>query len=302
MTTIPPYLKAGDTIAITCPAGYMAADKAAACIEALQQQGYKVVVGRTLGSDSQTYFSGTDEERLDELQAFLDDKSINAILFGRGGYGTGRIIDRIDFKKFAQHPKWLIGFSDITILLSHLYSNYKIASMHAPMAAAFNDDGFKNEYVGSLLAALRGEKANYKVPSNTNSRLGTAKGKLIGGNLSLLANATGTPSDLKTKGCILFLEDIGEQLYNIDRMLYQIKRSGKLKNLAGLVIGGFTDLKDTDRPFGKNIYQIISGLVAEYDYPVCYDFPVSHNKENYALKVGVKYKLTVNEEGAALKE
>jgi muramoyltetrapeptide carboxypeptidase len=302
MITIPPYLQPGDTIAITCPAGYMAADKAATCIETLQQQGYKVVVGKTLGSNSQTYFSGTDAERLGELQSFLDDKSIKAILFGRGGYGTGRIIDQINFKRFAQHPKWLIGFSDITILHSHLYSNYKIASMHAPMAAAFNDDGFKNEYIGSLLAALRGEKANYQVAVNSNNRLGTAKGKLVGGNLSLLANATGTPSDIKTKNCILFLEDIGEQLYNIDRMLYQIKRSGKLESLAGLIIGGFTDLKDTDRPFGKNIYQIISELVTAYDYPVCYDFPVSHNKENYTLKVGGKYKLTIDESGAVLKE
>lgn len=302
MITISPYLQPGDTIAITCPAGYMAADKAATCIDVLEQQGYKVIVGKTLGSSSQTYFSGTDEERLNELQLFLDDKSIKAILFGRGGYGTGRIIDQINFKKFAQHPKWLIGFSDITILHSHLYSNYKIASMHAPMAAAFNDDGFKNEYIGSLLAALRGEKANYKVAANSNNRFGTAKGKLVGGNLSLLANATGTPSDIKTKNCILFLEDIGEQLYNIDRMLYQIKRSGKLESLAGLIIGGFTDLKDTDRPFGKNIYQIISELVAAYDYPVCYDFPVSHNKENYALKVGEKYKLTIDESGAVLKE
>ncbi len=302
MIITPPYLQPGDTIAITCPAGYMAAEKAVTCIETLQQQGYKVAVGKTLGSTSQTYFSGTDEERLDELQAFLDDKDIKAILFGRGGYGTGRIIDRINFKKFIRNPKWLIGFSDITILHSHLYSNYKIASMHAPMAAAFNEEGFSNEYIGSLLAALRGEKANYTVVPNSNNRLGGAKGKLIGGNLSLLAHATGTASDLKTKNCILFLEDIGEQLYNIDRMLYQIKRSGKLKGLAGLIIGGFTDLKDTERPFGKDIYQIISELVAEYDYPVCYDFPVSHNKENYALKIGLKYKLTVGETAVTLKE
>jgi muramoyltetrapeptide carboxypeptidase len=299
---VPPYLQPGDTIAITCPAGYMAAEKAVTCIETLREQGYKVAVGKTLGSTSQTYFSGTDEERLDELQAFLDDKDIKAILFGRGGYGTGRIIDKINFKKFILNPKWLIGFSDITILHSHLYSNYKIASMHAPMAAAFNEEGFNNEYVGSLLAALRGDKASYTVAANSNNRTGEAKGKLIGGNLSLLANATGTASDIKTKNCILFLEDIGEQLYNIDRMLYQIKRSGKLKGLAGLIIGGFTDLKDTERPFGKDIYQIVNELVAEYDYPVCYDFPVSHNKENYALKIGLKYKLAVDETSVALKE
>ncbi len=300
--TIPPYLKKNDTIAITCPAGYMTADKATTCIETLQLQGYKVIAGKTLGSKSKNYFSGTDAERLKELQSFLDDKDIKAILFGRGGYGMGRIIDAIDFTAFIKNPKWLIGFSDITILHSHIFKNYKIATMHAPMAAAFNEEGYKNEYIGSLLAAIRGVKGNFKSARNKNNKYGSVKGKLVGGNLSLLVNAVGTASDIKTNNCILFIEDIGEQLYVADRMLYQLKRSGKLKNLAGLVVGGFTDMKDTDRPFGKNIYEIVSEIIATYNYPVCYDFPVSHKKENVALKVGIKYEFIVDKKGSTLKE
>jgi len=302
MINIPPYLKSGDTIAITCPAGYMAAGNAAACINTLQQQGYEVVVGETLGSTSLNYFSGTDEQRLSEMQRFLDDKNIKAILCARGGYGTGRIIDKLCFKKFSKRPKWIIGFSDITVLHTFLYQNYNIASLHAPMSAAFNDAGYQDEYTGSLLAALRGEKGNYHAKPSRFNRLGKAKGTLIGGNLSLLANSIGTSSDFETKNCILFIEDIGEQLYSIDRMLSQLKRNGKLKKLCGLVVGGFTDMKDCDRPFGKNIYEIISETVAEYDYPVCFDFPVSHGKENVALKQGLKYRLTAAEAGCKLEE
>jgi muramoyltetrapeptide carboxypeptidase len=302
MTKTPPYLKKGDTIAITCPAGYMAAEKAQTCIATLQSWGYQVIVGKTLGSNSQNYFSGTDEDRRDELQAMLDDATINAILFGRGGYGVGRIIDQLDFTKFKKKPKWIIGFSDITVLHSHIYTNFKIATLHAPMAAAFNDDGFKNEFVQSLQKALAGKKATYKCAANNFNKKGTATGELVGGNLCLLAHLTGTPSDINTKNKILFIEDIGEQIYNIDRMLYQLKRSGKLKNLAGLVVGGFTDMKDTDRPFGKTVQEIIQAIVAEYKYPVCFNFPVSHGKENYALKVGVKYELTISNKQTTLTE
>jgi muramoyltetrapeptide carboxypeptidase len=302
MTKTPPYLKKGDTIAITCPAGYMAAEKAQTCINTLQSWGYQVMVGKTLGSKSKNYFSGTDEDRRDELQAMLDDSGINAILFGRGGYGVGRIIDQLDFTKFKKKPKWIIGFSDITVLHSHIYTNFKIATLHAPMAAAFNEGGYKNEFVQSLQKALAGKKATYKSAANNFNKKGTATGELVGGNLCLLAHLTGTPSDINTKNKILFIEDIGEQIYNIDRMLYQLKRSGKLKNLAGLVVGGFTDMKDTDRPFGKTVQEIIQAIVAEYKYPVCFNFPVSHGKENYALKVGVKYELTISNKQTTLTE
>jgi muramoyltetrapeptide carboxypeptidase len=302
MITIPPYLKKGNTVAITCPAGYMAAEKATACIDTLQQWDYEVMVGKTLGSNSTNYFSGTDEERLHELQAMLDDKSIHAILFGRGGYGMGRIIDKLNFKKFQKNPKWLIGFSDITLLHTHLFRNHSIASMHAPMAGAFNEDGGNNKYIQSLGHALQGKKANYKIEPHPCNQTGEATGKLIGGNLTLLANAIGTASDFETRNCIFFIEDIGEYLYNIDRMLYHLKRSGKFKKPAGLIIGGFTDMKDTERAFGKTIEAIIHDITSELGCPVCFNFPVSHAKENVALKIGVAYRLKVTAKKVTLSE
>jgi muramoyltetrapeptide carboxypeptidase len=302
MVRTPPYLKPGDTIGIVCPAGSMMMEKAQTCINILQEWGYRVKIGKTLGSNSSNYFSGTDEERLNDFQQMLDDEAIKAILCARGGYGVGRIIDNIKFKKFKKAPKWIIGFSDITVLHAHIYNNYKIATMHAPMAAAFNDGGFNNEYVRSLKSVLEGEKIKYECAPHDLNRKGEGIGELIGGNLSLLSYITGTTSESKTKGRILFLEDVGEYLYNIDRMLYQLKRGGKLEKLAGLIIGGFTDLKDTERPFGKKVYDIISDIVKEYDYPVCFNFPVSHATENYALKVGIGYKLKVSKTKVTLEE
>ena len=302
MIKIPPYLKKGDTIGITCPAGYMAAAKAQACIGTLQSWGFEVMVGKTLGSNSKNYFSGNDKDRLDELQAMLDDDNINAILFGRGGYGVGRIIDDLNFVKFKKKPKWLIGFSDITVLHCQLNRRLNIAALHAPMAAAFNDGEDKNEYVLSLRNAIMGKKAKYNCAAHSFSRAGTTTAELVGGNLSLLAHCCGTASDIMTRNKILFIEDTGEYIYNIDRMMYQLKRSGKLHQLAGLIVGGFTDMKDTERHFGKNVYEVIKEIVAEYDYPVCFDFPVSHGKENLALKIGVHYTLKVGKKDVRLSE
>jgi len=303
MITVPPYLQAGDTIGLVCPAGYMPLEKAAECIRVLQEEwGYRVKVGSTVGSQSTTYFSGTDEERLIDFQLMLDDDEVKAVLCARGGYGMGRIIDQVNFKKFKKNPKWIIGYSDITVLHSHLYSNYYISSMHAPMAGAFNDAGYINRFVQSLKATLEGKKAKYNCDPHEFNRKGEAVGELIGGNLTLLAHMTGTESESKTRGRILFIEDVGEYIYNIDRMLYQLKRSGKLSKLAGLVIGGFTDVKDTERPFGKTAYETIKEIIAAYDYPVCFGFPVSHEKENYALKIGVGYKLKVGKSKVILEE
>lgn len=302
MNRIPPYLKKGDTIGITCPAGYMAAEKAATCIEILQQWGFQVMVGKTLGSGSGSYFSGSDEDRRDELQAMLDDDGIQAILCGRGGYGVGRIIDGLDFKKFKKHPKWIIGFSDITVLHAHIHTKYDIATLHAPMAAAFNDGGYENEFVQSLRKAITGKRLSYSATPHPFNRKGEATGQLVGGNLALLSHLCGTASALQTKGKILFIEDTGEYIYSTDRMLYQLKRSGKLDKLAGLVVGGFTDMKDTDRPFGQTIEEVIRDVVAEYDYPVCFGFPVSHGKENYALKSGVVHNFRVTKNKTILSE
>ncbi len=303
MIKTPPYLKKGDTIGLVCPAGHMTLDKCAECIRVLQEEwGYTVRVGATVGSASQTYFSGTDDERLNDFQQMLDDDSVQAILCARGGYGMGRIIDQLNFKKFKKHPKWIIGYSDITVLHGHLYSRYYISSLHAPMAAAFNDAGYINRYVQSLKNALEGKWARYSCDGHELNRTGEAIGELIGGNLALVSHIIGTDSDYKTKGRILFLEDIGEYIYNIDRMMYQLKRSGKLSRLAGLIIGGFTDMKDTERPFGKQVYELIHDMVKAYEYPVCFGFPVSHDKENYALKIGAGYKLKVGKSKVLLEE
>ncbi|OQP61392.1 LD-carboxypeptidase [Niastella vici] len=302
MVKVPPYLQAGNTIALVCPSGFMAIEKAQTCIDVLQQWGYKVKVGTTVGSQSTTYFSGTDEERLINFQQILDDDTVHAVLCARGGYGLSRIIDQISFKKFKKQPKWVIGFSDITVLLSHIYTNYDIATLHSPMAGAFNDGGYNNEFVQSLKQVLAGKHTKYECAVHEFNKKGEAVGELVGGNLAMLAHMVGTPSDIKTKGRILFLEDVGEYLYNIDRMMRQLKRSGKLDKLAGLIIGGFTDTKDTERPFGQNAYEIIREVVKEYDYPVCFGFPVSHDKENYALKVGVGYKLKVSKSKVTLEE
>ena len=302
MVKIPRYLKKGDMIGITCPAGYMAAANAQTCINTLQSWGFEVMVGKTLGSRSKNYFSGTDKDRRNELQAMLDDENIDAIFFGRGGYGLGRIIDDLDFTQFKKKPKWVIGFSDITILHCHLNRRLKVASIHAPMAAAFNDGGYKNEFVGSLHKALIGKKAKFKCSAHRFNKQGSAIAELVGGNLSLLVHLTGTPSDISTNNKILFIEDTGEYIYNIDRMLYQLKRSGKLNKLAGLIVGGFTELKDTERPFGKTVYEVIREITREYNYPVCFGFPVSHEKENYAVKAGVHYRLQVGKKTVRLTE
>lgn len=303
MTMITPaYLQPGDTIGIVCPAGYMPAATVQTCVDVLTQWGYKVLQGTTVGGNSVTYFSGTDEERRLDLQRMLDDTSVKAILCGRGGYGTGRIIDQLDFTQFTRQPKWIIGYSDITILHAHLHQQYGIITLHAPMAAAFNNEGWKNEYVQSLREALQGITSACAGPEHPFNRLGMANGQLVGGNLALLAHLVGTPSDLNTDGKILFIEDVGEQLYNIDRMLFQYQRSGKLDHLAGLIVGGFTECKDTERPFGQSAFEIIRDRVASYDYPVCFDFPVSHTERNYALKVGALYELKVDSTGSLLAE
>jgi muramoyltetrapeptide carboxypeptidase len=302
MITTPRYLKPGDTIGLVCPAGYMPFEKLEACMSTLQQWGFQVKAGSTVGSASDNYFSGSDDERLADLQQMIDDNSVQAVLCARGGYGLTRIIDRINFKKFSEHPKWIIGFSDITVLLNHIYSNFYISSFHAPMAGAFNDPDKENKFLLSLRKAIEGRKISYQVEPHEFNRKGEGVGELVGGNLALLAHCIGTDSDIKTKGKILFIEDVGEYLYNIDRMMRQLKRADKFKKLAGLIVGGFTDSKDTERPFGQTAEEIIRDVVSEYDFPVCFGFPVGHRKENLALKIGVGYKFRVGKSKVSLTE
>ncbi|MEO5967977.1 MAG: LD-carboxypeptidase [Ferruginibacter sp.] len=299
MIKIPPYLKPGDTVGITCPAGFMPLENVTHCVETLHSWGYKTIVGKTVGVDSGNYFSAPDKERLEELQMMLDDENINAILFGRGGYGMGRIIDDINFDKFKANPKWLIGYSDITILHCHLHANLKIASLHAPMASAFSESEGRT-YIRNIKNVLEGARVEYHSDPHIYNVKGEVTGRLIGGNLALLAHVIGTPSDYSTKDKILFIEDVGEYIYSIDRLLFQLKRSGKLNNIAGLIIGSFTDTKDTDRPFGLTVPEVINQFSKEIGCPVCFNFPVGHTYKNAALKIGGRYKLTVENDGSKL--
>lgn len=302
MTTLPPYLKKGDTIGIMCPAGYMERKKTTACVQRLKTWGYKVILGKTVGGSSSHYFSAPDNKRLEELQSMMDNSVIKAILFARGGYGTSKIIDQLDFSGFIKRPKWIIGFSDITALHNHLLSNYKTASLHAPMAGAFLPENTCELSLTSLKQVLSGEPIKYEVSHHPFNMNGRVKGELIGGNLTLLTHIIGTPSDVSAKGKILFVEDVGEYTYNIDRMMTQLKRSGKLGILKGMIVGGFTDMKDTVRPFGKTAEEIIRDIMTPYAIPVAFGFPVSHAKKNAALKIGVPYQLSVTEGGTCLEE
>ena len=301
MITIPPYLKKGDTIGIVCPSGHMPAANAETCIKTLESWGYRVKIGSTLGSQF-NYFSGSDKQRMQDLQQMMNDSTVKAILCGRGGYGMSRIIDSLDFQKFKKSPKWIIGFSDITVLQAHIFQHYQIATLHAPMAAAFNGDGCKNEYIASFKDALSGTTSSYECATHSLNKKGSATGDLIGGNLSMIAHLIGSHSSYKTRHKILFLEDVGEYLYNIDRMMIQLERAELFKHLKGLIIGGFSDMKDTTVPFGTDVYNLINHHVKDFKFPICYGFPVSHETENVALKIGVNHELKVTKDGVSLKE
>jgi muramoyltetrapeptide carboxypeptidase len=289
---IPPYLKKGDLIGITCSSSKMDQQAAEYAAGVVSSWGYQVHLGITVGTSFHN-FSAPDELRLEELQDMLDDPDIKAIIFGRGGYGLVCILDDLDFKKFRKHPKWICGYSDITVLHTHIHHQYGIPTIHSMMCSGIRPDTAENEYVDSLRLALKGTPYRYACAPHDLNRTGKAMGQLIGGNLSLLANLSGTDSQPNTKGKILFLEDISEYRYNIDRMMYNLKRAGWLEDLAGLVVGSFTDSKETETPFGQTEYEIIRNIVQDYDYPVCFGFPVGHTNENYALKIGLMHELHV---------
>jgi muramoyltetrapeptide carboxypeptidase len=296
----PKYLQPGNKIGITCPSGYVSAERIAFAVEVLQQWGFEVVIGNTVGKEYH-YFSGTDAARVQDLQQMMDNPEIAAILMGRGGYGMTRIIDQIDFTAFAANPKWICGFSDITVLHSHIHRNYGIPTLHSVMCGAFKPETAESDYIKSLYRMLTGETMTYSTSAHPFNRQGNCAGILTGGNLAILAHLTGSASEATTDGKILFIEDIGEHLYNIDRLLYQLKRAGKLNNLAGLIVGSFTDLQDTERPFGQTVEEIIWDKVQEYSYPVCFGFPCGHQDENYTLGLGMPQTLEVTENGAVLK-
>jgi len=304
---IPGYLVAGDTIGITCPAGSITLKEITPAIQQIESWGFHVKVGDTVGKKDFT-FGGNDAERAADLQKMLDDPSLKAILCARGGYGAVHIVDRLDFSGLSNYPKWVIGFSDITVLLCHIHRNLNMASIHSKMCNSFPDDWAKAdpvqiESILSIRQALSGGEMIYPVPIHPKNRIGTASGLLVGGNCKTLETLSGTRSDIDTVGKILFVEDTGEYLYSIDRMFWHLQRTGKLSGLNGLIIGGFkAKPDDPGEEFGRTLYDIVGERVQGYSYPVCFEFPVGHQKNNFALKYGMLHTLTVAAERVQLTE
>jgi len=305
---VPPSLKPGDLIGITSPAGYITLAELQPALERLAAWGFTAKIGNAIGKRDGN-FGGTDEERAADFQNMLNDPSVKAIMCARGGYGLIRIIDRLDFSNMHRRPKWIIGFSDVTVLHAHLNRVIRVASIHSKMCNSFPDvwdkaEAMQQETILSIRDALVGRPMDFKLPPNTNNRLGWAFAELIGGNCKTLETLAGSVSDITTRNKILFLEDTGEYLYSIDRMFWNLKRSGKLEHLAGLIIGGFK-IKPSEDPaeeFNRDLYQIVLEKISDCAFPVCFDFPVGHQRNNYALKCGVTVQLIVNDNGVKLIE
>lgn len=298
---ISPYLNKGDKIRIVAPAGKIQKELVLQGVEWLKTIGFKVETG-THVTDERNQFAGSDENRLADMQEALDDRDAKAIICARGGYGSIRLINKLNFTKFKKHPKWLVGFSDITVFHS-VFNKLRIASIHGPMLRHFPNPGEEgSESVQHLFQLLKaGHTKAYKTIAGKYNREGNAKAELVGGNLSILYSLMGTHFDLNVKGKILFIEDIGEYLYHTDRMVHSLKMSGKLGGLKGLVVGDFTSMKDNKASFGMNVHEIIADAVNEYNYPVCFGFPAGHNKINLPLVFGRGWELDVTGQSSVLK-
>jgi muramoyltetrapeptide carboxypeptidase len=287
----PSFLQTGDTIGIVAPARKITKEELEPALEIIKGWGLKVKTGKNLFGACNQY-SGTDEERLADMQEMINDGSVKAILSARGGYGTLRFADKLDFSSLLRNPKWIIGYSDITVLHTLVHA-IGIETLHATMPVSFGKDA---DSVESLRKALFGQRPEYTLASHKLNRAGKVSAPLVGGNLSLIYAMSGGKSDLDTNGKILFLEDLDEYLYHIDRMMMNLKRSGKLEGLAGMVIGGMTEMKDNTIPFGKTAEEIIHDAVKEYDYPLCFGLPAGHGNQNKALIMGRTCVLTVGEQ------
>ena len=287
----PPYLKSNDQIRIVSPSGNIEPKYIVGAKKTLSSWGLNVTEGK-FARTKYGRFAGTEAQRISDLQEALDDPSVNAILCSRGGYGVAQIIDKLDFSTFAKSPKWLIGFSDITILHNAI-SNLGIASIHGIMAKHLTQFPADSIHVQKCREILFGQVPTYVVPKHRLNKVGIAQGKLIGGNLSVLIGLRGSQFDLDYKNNILFIEDIAERPYHIDRMMQNLRFSGSLAQLSGLVVGQFSDC-DEDPLMKKSVAQIIASAVSEYDYPVCFNFPAGHVDNNFPLKLGetVQFEVT----------
>jgi muramoyltetrapeptide carboxypeptidase len=288
----PPILQQGDTIALTALASQTPLELLQPAISVLENWGLKVVIGASV-SQAFPDFISTSKIRLNDFQNFLDDAHVKAIFSIRGGYGSYHLLEEINWNKFRKSPKWLVGYSDITAVHAHTH-RLGFESIHGAMPKSFLQIGGE-ESLESLRKILFGEENNYEIQTHPLNRNGTGQGQIIGGNLALICSLMGTKSEINTNEKILFIEDIDEHLYRIDRMMSQLKRAGKLKNLAGLIVGDFSNATDGAIPFGTTFQEIILNVVSEYDYPVAFNFPVGHEANNWAIPCGRVVQLTVEQ-------
>lgn len=289
----PIELQKNDTVTLISTARKITKEELAPAITILENWGLKVTLGAYLFAEN-NQFAGTDQQRAADLQKALDDDGSKAIICVRGGYGTVRIIDQIDFSSFVKKPKWVCGFSDVTVLHNAIH-NLGIQSLHTTMPLLFSKPEQKKA-LETLRKALFGELLVYQFPIHLLNRGQKMQGKLVGGNLSIINSLIGTATDIDTSGKILFLEDLDEYLYHIDRMMVHLKRAGLLANLSGLLVGHMSEMNDNTIPFGKTAYEIIAEAVREYSYPVFFDFPAGHLNHNYALKLGSEVVIQEQEE------
>jgi len=290
----PSTLKKGDKIGLVAPAGKIDRDKIILAQKVLESIGYEVILGQHV-FDKHHIFAGTDENRARDFQFMLDHEEIKAIVCARGGYGSIRIIDKLSFDGFEKHPKLLIGFSDITIFHARL-NRLHFGSLHATMPINFTMNIADSTSLNKLVDYLEGKLTSYQLPSHNLNSTGFSEAELVGGNLSIICSLNATDYELNTHGKILFLEDLNENLYHLDRLMLNLKLSGKLAQLEGLIVGGMSDMKDGETPFGKTAYEIIQEAVQDYNYPVLFNFPAGHIDENWPLPLGKKVSLDVNEE------
>lgn len=298
---VPPFLAKGDTVVLIAPSYKEDLEDIAYAVNWLESQGFYVLPGHCIDTRKSTIYSGTDEERAADLQAAIDNPSVKAVLATRGGYGAVRVVDKVDWSRFRENPKWLCGFSDFTVFHSHVNRQCKVATIHSMMPLSINEEN--SELIGaqSFLKAIQGDSLVYTVSPNSKNKPGKATAEIIGGNLSILISLTGSVSEMDFDGKILFIEDCDEYYYHVDRMLMELKRAGKLENLAGLIVGGFVRLKEIRTPgikFGKQIEDIVLDVCGEYSYPILFDFPAGHIKTNCALRLGGNCLLEVGEKGA----
>lgn len=290
---IPAPLQPGDKIAMLSVASKVNREYVDKACQLLESEKFRVEVGAH-AFDAFNSFAGTDADRAADMQQALDDPEVKAIVFNRGGYGSLRTLSLLDWSAFYQNPKWLVGFSDITVFHAFL-SKGNVASIHGVMPAFFYENGERTESVDLLLALLRGNSLRYEMPPNSLNRVGKCSGELIGGNLSILLSLRGTPLDQSLDGKVLFIEDISEFDYHIDRMMMNFKYGGALSKIAGLIVGYFTDTKIPGTPFGLTAYEIIREAVAEYNFPVVFGFPAGHELPNFPLMMGRTITLDVSD-------